>query len=193
MVLKYAQDIKDWLVEHNRPVVPLLQEGLSIDDIGSITEDLTIRLPTDLKELYTWHNGTDKTDGYILGDVDFFPGFHFLPLEDAIAHYWKFVKDLRWEASWFPVFGNGGGDFFVVQCQEIPMEHAPVLGFMIGTDQIEIEYQSIESMLHTLSECYKRGIYHLSPEGYIESSIHEEAIVSNIINPGLSRWIDELG
>lgn len=193
MILQYANEIHDWLVKNDRPVVPLLQKGLSSDEIDSITKNLPIKIPEELKKLYAWHNGTSKANGYILGDVDFFPGFHFIPLEDAIAYYQTFIKDLRWQSAWFPFFANGGGDFFVVQCQEHPTEQAPVIGFMIGTDDHEVEYHSIEKMLQTFSECYKRGVYFLNEDGYIESKPYKEVAISNVINPGLSRWMDELG
>lgn len=192
MILTYAQDIYDWLKKNERPVVPLLQEGLSMEKINDLNKSLPVKMPHELKILYTWHNGTSKSGGYILGDVDFFPGFHFLPLEDAIAHYQTFIKDIRWEQEWFPFFANGGGDFYVSQCQKHELEKAPVVGFMIGTDYSEVEYHSLEQMLQTFSECYKRNVFFVGEDGYIDSNPYKEAVISNVINPGLSRWMDEL-
>lgn len=192
MVIRFAQEIESWLLKHNRPVIPLLQNGLSFSQIDSIVGNLSIRIPEELKELYTWHNGTNKINGYILGDVDFFPGFHFIPLEDALAYYRSFVKDLRWDVSWFPFFANGGGDFYVAQCERYPTKQTPVIGFMLGRDDHEVEYHSIEKMLQTFNECYKRDVFYISESGYLDTKSHEEIVISNAINPGLPRWLNEL-
>jgi len=187
-IVQSAECIRDWLVNNDRPVVSLLQKGLSLSEIMIATEELDIKLPNELVELYKWRNGTSKDGGYVLGDVDFFPGFHFLPLVDSVAYYKTFIKDERWDKSWFPVFANGGGDFYVIKCSEDYREHSEIVGFMRDFDEQEVEYLTLEKMLQTLCECYKQSVFYLSNDRYIESKIEEEAEISGKINPNLDRW-----
>lgn len=191
-VIQFAECIYQWLVDNNRPVVPLLQQGLTLSKIMSIADELDVVLTNELLELYKWRNGTEKKGGYILGDVDFFPGFHFLPLEHSVAYYKSFVRDTRWDKSWFPIFANGGGDFFVTKCYDEFRENSEIIGFMRDLDVQEVEYITLEKMLQTLCECYKRGAFYLGNEGFIESKIREEAFISNEINPNLNRWLSEI-
>ncbi|MEM0939852.1 MAG: SMI1/KNR4 family protein [Bacteroidota bacterium] len=187
-IVQFAECVYQWLNDHKRPVVPLLQKGLELSEVMNFTDELNITLTNELVELYKWRNGTDKSDGYILGDVDFFPGYHFLPLEHSVAYYKSFINDRRWSKNWFPVFANGGGDFFIINCTDKFKESSEVIGFMRDFDDHEVEYLSLERMLQTFCECYTKGAFYLNGNGDIESKVEEEAIISNKLNPGLDRW-----
>ncbi|BBE22195.1 hypothetical protein MN0502_10780 [Arthrobacter sp. MN05-02] len=42
------------------------------------------------------------------------PGSYLLSLEEALSDYDTFKNDARWSPSYFPVFADGGGDFYVL-------------------------------------------------------------------------------
>ena len=188
----YLDKIHNWFVSNNRPVVSLLNKGLSVNDIKILTKDLPIKLTQELTTLYCWRNGTNRVEGYIPWDLEFFPSFHFISLENAMAYYNYFIKDRRWNKKWFPVFTNGAGDFIVVECQEFLTESSPIISFMFGENNDEIEYLSLFKMVQTLSECYTKNAYYSSPCGYIDTKVEQEVEIANKINPGLSRWENEL-
>lgn len=192
-MIEYLDGIYRWFSKNRRPVAKLLQEGVTSEYFEKVTGSLELRLPIELKELYMWRNGTANQKGFTLGDIAFMPGFFFLPIEEAVDNYNSFKKDKEWNESWFPFMANGGGDFFVVNCKDDNMARgASVIGFMLNEEGHEVEYLSVTSMINTIYECYERGIYFLDKDGYIEVDLVKEAIVANVINPGLERWESEI-
>jgi hypothetical protein len=140
-----------------------------------------------LIELYTWRNGTKIPEGTILDDVQLIPGFHFLSLEDGIAGYLAMKDDHRWNKNWFPIFANGGGDFYAIDLSSSDTE-APLIGFILGELDQYIEYQSIAMMLQTFLECCEKGVVFVTEEGYLEIKDDLHAQIAAINNPDVSLW-----
>ncbi|MFT3943628.1 MAG: hypothetical protein QM705_07370 [Ancrocorticia sp.] len=105
-----------------------LREGIPSETVRSLLARVGLESFPELEALYAWRDGTD-TDGVKLGEIDIFPGFYLLSLEDAILNYQAFVGDMRWQVGWLPLFADGGGDFYVI---DLGMESGrPIRGFWI--------------------------------------------------------------
>ncbi|MEH2157086.1 HEAT repeat domain-containing protein [Nostoc sp.] len=75
--------------------VSLLQPGLSDAEINQITQDWPIQLPTEVRELYKWRNGSGADD---IGQYNgIFDGFTFLPLQEISVEYQPGTEENRWK------------------------------------------------------------------------------------------------
>ncbi|MFQ4146430.1 HEAT repeat domain-containing protein [Chlorogloeopsis sp. ULAP02] len=91
--------ILKWKQKHFPSQVSLLQPGLSDAEINQITQGWSIKLPTEVRELYKWRNGSRPDD---IGEYAWiFDGFTFLPLfqkgliETEDNERRKLLNDLR--------------------------------------------------------------------------------------------------
>lgn len=187
-VTDFLNVILSLLQKWNLPVCKLLNNGLSEGEIDAAFNQVGIEPTKELVELYTWRNGSPVEEGTPLDDVQIIPGYHFLSLKDAISCYLAMKDDSRWNPSWFPVFANGGGDFYAVDLSQSDGDSAPVVGFILGEIEQEIEYQSLTTMLLTFSECFEKGIVFKTEDGYLEMDDDQQAEIATRNNPEVEFW-----
>lgn len=166
------------LHELRRDVAAKLNPRLTGKKIEEAFQQRGIAAPEALVAIYLWHNGTKVNPGDLLDDLHFFPGFYLLSLEDSLKSYDAFKNDERWDRRWFPVFANGGGDFYAVDCQS-----GEVVGFILGEPEQEVEYECLGAMIKTLRECFEKGIFYVSDEGYLESDDQRHLEIARKHNP----------
>lgn len=182
------EGILDYLCELRRPVVHSLQAGADEKTMRALFEAEGLAVPHDVLELWSWRNGTLVLAGKtILDDIHFFPGFFFYSFEDALNQYRAMKGDDRWNARWLPVFANGGGDFYAVVCDGSG-DAGSVIGFILGQSKHPVEYQSLEKMCETLLACYARGVFFVTPEGYLEMDDMAHSEIAMHLNPEVSFW-----
>lgn len=93
------------LQRHNSPVIPLLQNGLTQDEIDNVIKPLGLNFPGELYELYSWKNGiAEKFEN--IGRFPLFPTGIFLDFYSATKVYPKKEGKIKhWKKNKFPVFG----------------------------------------------------------------------------------------
>tara|TARA_Y100000033_G_C2751569_1_gene114132 strand:+ start:717 stop:1298 length:582 start_codon:yes stop_codon:yes gene_type:complete len=187
-VTDFLNVILSFLQKWHLPVCKLLNNGLSEGEIDAAFNQVGIEPTKELVELYTWRNGSPVEEGTPLDDVQVIPGYHFLSLKDAISCYLAMKDDSRWNPSWFPVFANGGGDFYAVDLSQSDGDSAPVVGFILGEIEQEIEYQSLTTMLLTFSECFEKGVVFKTKDGYLEMDDDQQAKIATRNNPEVEFW-----
>lgn len=161
MLTDILERILKWKQKHFPLQVPLLQPGLSDTEINQITQGWSIQLPTEVRELYKWRNGSRQDD---LGEYAWiFDGFTFLPLQEIKVEYQPGTKENRWK---YP------NDFFP-NSLNIFLTPEPDTGYIIISEEGEIEriefgywtdgcwicemyYTSLTNMMLTLAE-YREG------------------------------------
>ena len=167
-----------------------LNEPLSPKDIGDLFYQVNLRPTSELVELYQWKNGTLADQGVNLDDIQIIPGFHLSSLDDAISNYIAMRSDVRWNENWFPLFSNGGGDFYAVDLSMFNSnnETAPIIGFVLGEVEQFVEYESLMDMLLTFYNGYKKGIIFRSDDGYLEMNDDEFYLAALELNPNVDYW-----
>ncbi len=123
-----------------------------------------------------------------MDDKHFFPGFIFLALDDAIDTYTSISEDYRWMPDWFPVFGNGGGDFYAVICDPSSKDFGAVVGFIVGETEQPLEFESIYTMLETILDCFSGGVYYVSDQGFLEADDLSAVLIAKKHNPNLEIY-----
>ena len=185
---QHVDGILQHLTRMEMPVVHLMQDGLPRNEIQDRLGREGFMLPVEAQRIYACKNGTRVQEGDLLDELHFFPGFYLMSLEDAIASYKAFQVDDRWDQSWYPIFANGGGDFYAIVCSQEETDSGPVLGFIIGEHQQDIEYESLTTMLETIEACYDQGVFYLSDKGHLDADDLAQAQIAKRCNPSIDLY-----
>ncbi len=167
---------------NRRELLARLLPGLPRDAIRERLARAGLGVPPDLRDLYSWRNGTRVEAGTDLDSVHFFPGFWLLSLDDALTSHVAFRDDPRWDSAWLPVFANGGGDFYALDTRESPFH---VIGFMIDQSDQLVEYETLGHMVNTLAELFAEGAFFVDDRGYLEADDRRHAEIARRNNPHL--------
>ena len=149
------------------PSARLLQPGLSRKAIAKVEETLPFKLTPELVTLYRVANGTRVNGRPRLDEVELFPGYSLLSLEDAVRERKRRAGSSQWKKSWFPVFANNAGDYYVVSCGAGPRR---VVGFLRGEPEQLVEYASLRAMFATIAECFAKGAFFVKKRETIRST-----------------------
>jgi len=176
------------LAQSNRAVAQKLQPGLTPGEIAARAATLPFALTNEIQALYQWRNGTLVVEGDLLGQVYFFPGFYLLSLDEAVQTYAERKGSRQWRPYWFPVFADGGGDFYVVPCAPKRREAAEVIGFIHGEPEQAVEYESLASMMQTLDACYAQRAFFVDDDGELEVDDNKHQKIAHQFNPQVEEW-----
>jgi len=187
-LIRALDEVVSHLARLGRPVVSLLQPGLTDIEIAQVETTLPIRLTEELRVLYRWRNGTKTKEGDVLSDLWFFPGFYLPSFEDARRSFEERKLAPQWRKGWFPFFEDGAGDFYIVPCRRKLTDTAPVIGFIHGEPDQEVEYLSVTTMIETLAACYAQGAFFVSPDGSLEMDDDAHQRIARQHNPGVTAW-----
>ena len=167
--------------------IDYLGKRKSKEELYALLNQIELELTFETLELYQVTNGIINADGVELGKLNFFPGFYLMSIEEGIISYQVFLKDDRWNKDWFPIFANGGGDFFAIDCNPESASYNMIIGFMLDFD-VEIEYLSLKHLLRTIDACFEKGAYYVDNKGFLQSNLEIEDSISKELNVGLTRW-----
>ena len=161
-----VRKIFEFMRASNYPTGFHIRGGINQCLLKQLLHNYDLFAPPDLIELYEVSDGTHNPVGLPLGRVCFFPGYHWLCLNDAILQYNYNINSSGWRPGWLPVFANGGGDFYAVCCQLGTPEEGKVCRIMRGEDDLIIEYRSIADFVRIHRVCYEYGFYQFS-DGFL--------------------------
>ncbi|MFF1876612.1 SMI1/KNR4 family protein [Leifsonia sp. NPDC058230] len=170
-----------------KPLLRLMKPGLNLDEIRGQPVAAGLGRSVLFEELHSWRDGT-LTTGVTLDDIQMFPGFYLLSLEEAIANYRAFTADSRWDRGWLPLFANGGGDFYVVDFE--PRSMGEIRHFRIEESENPVEFRSLSNMMETLAAAFDRGVFYVDPDRYLEMDDLRFAALARELNPDIAWWID---
>ena len=189
-IIQLLNEIEESIQQLNHPCVDHLNPGITSLKIQELFEEIPLQPNQDLHALYAWRNGSKDSEGVTLGEQAFFPGFYLMSLEESIQTYQELRKTSTWNQCWFPIFANGGGDFYAMI---LALEaQGQILGFYMYEEEPQIEYNSLESMLQTFNECYKQGIIFQNEQGYLDMDYRKHAEIAHKINPEVRIWLEFL-
>lgn len=164
-----------------------LRPGYSL----SIAKDKesSLILPESLDILYSKVSGTY----YEIEDqrlMDFLPGY--LLIRDAeYESFTQSVKEMipNGEDKYYPILVNYSSDFYALKVSEGKENGI----FLIEHDADEPTkiHHSFEDFLRTIIACYKRKIYFLDDDGYLDMDFYEEQLIGQKYNPDIDYWFED--
>ena len=152
-------DLCDQIVSRNyalgRPTADLFLAGLTSEEIREATVSFPFALPDSVLALYEWRNGTIRSGR----DSDFFPGWRFVSLTEAMERYSVLYDpiDNLWSDRWFPLFSSPDISTYRVACKDVTGDDGEVVAYeyMLGA---EVAFESLETMLDTILKACETGV-----------------------------------
>jgi hypothetical protein len=164
MSLIHALERLVTIFEPREPTVrQALRPGLTHSAIEAILAPLPLTFPTELFDLYQWHDGVDTgcTAELMLGEQT------LLPLDEAVYEYHTIIRYYANltspldRARCFP-FAAFQGSYLALYCHEQPFEGLvhPVIGIY---EDVSIAFENLEAMAQTAIAWFEGGVYDTEP------------------------------
>ena len=163
-----------------------MRAGLDPTDVGHLIGSLDLEPPPGLVELFTWHDGTDLSRDASLGQLWLWPGFYMPSLAQDVGNYEAFRTDERWRPEWFPLFADGGGDFYVSDTAH----DGAIRRFRLEYSEHPIEFISLSSMVETIAIAYQSQVITVDTDGWLDQDDDAFAAVAARVNPDVAWWHD---
>jgi len=111
-----------------------------------------LRLTEDVETLYKWRNG-------FRSEIRLFDFPDVVPIELALHEYRQLaeVLDETWSSAWFPLCGRGRS-FRLTLLSEDYAPSTPVFDYDIEDGELQLAFESLESMVQTYKDAYETGI-----------------------------------
>jgi hypothetical protein len=172
-------------------VLSYLNAGVPRSEAEACLNHLPFKLPAGVFELYEWRNGTDTNgfNGY-LKELYLLRRGCFMPLSDSIEQYEHF-RDNDFEyysASFFPLVNSFGEEHLVIDCDPQSPTYHMILSYEIkhvylSEGAVPI-YDSLQSMLETVTACYLQGAYFYAPGSpVLQIDFEAEEAITEKMNP----------
>ncbi|MEM6455122.1 MAG: SMI1/KNR4 family protein [Acidobacteriota bacterium] len=180
--------IRRWLDQRAQPYADALQPGIDRAQVDAAIEGLGIELPDEVYRLYAWRNGQRDLD-----DDDaplFFPGYRFLPIEDA-ADITRQMREIlwaipvagrwQWPKNHFPIF-ELQEDLYVVVAKGGTTGEVLDWGLVDGPI---VAHPSLASTVQEIADVYDAGGYVMSDSAELIRDELPEAEVFRRYHPSL--------
>lgn len=174
-------------------MISLLQPGLSESELTSFLQKVNITLPPDVYALYAWRNGVDEDalESKVLGQLALFPLGIFIPFEIALDEFVTHTEGRYWDKNLFPLFGSGGGDYYIIDCQEDSSTFGMIYFYSptnVDFYGVVTKFDSLNSLIITITECYNSNLYYIDEESYLEVDFKKERSISKKNNSQSNYW-----
>jgi hypothetical protein len=67
-------------------------------------------------------------------------------------------------------------------------DKCPIVGFMIDEDEQPIEYESLETMVATLADCFDQGAFFVDDRGHLSMDSGRHREIARAHNPTVAIW-----
>ncbi len=150
------------------PLIDFFQPGIARRDIDEKLkkEGVALQMPAEVFDLYKWRNGLKEEilDSKAIGEISLFSLGIFSSLAAAIKSYQHYaIQNKYWDEGMFPLWESGGGDFYLIDCNKKSKTYRRIMFFShidpIVSDGVKSKFDSIETLIQSILECYQRGIY----------------------------------
>lgn len=172
--------LDDQLSQRAPKLQQLLRPGLNEETIEEILGPFPHSVPTQLRELYRWHDGTEWP-------AFLFPGAQWLPLGKAVKNRADALEGDRrsgralWDSRWLPIFTDGSDGFSVVACGDGGGKI--VSFFFVDLPDTWSEFNDLRSLVESLIRRWSTGAYLETDDGDIEEDRRAVAALRRADDP----------
>jgi len=169
-----------------------MQPGLSRAEIAEMAKPLPFALPEEAIEFFEWRNGLRDCIGW--DDMEaacFFEGSDPMSLQRAIELYFELAKVLldSFRSSWFPLFGDSGGDVYCIDCAE----EIGAIWYHQGKPSADNEFgqivfKNLTKMIATTVVCFEQDAYYWDEQSGFEIDFYKSADIALQENPDAEYW-----
>ena len=137
------------------PIVPILQRGLSDEQIDDLCAPLGLTVPPELRAWWQWHDGAVVPEGGRWIQRTIGPGgYEFLPLADALDLYERLRSifpdgaEHVWTRTWMPFMARDSETLYVDCAGVTAWGNSPVR--QVNKEWEEPEVDRAQSLLHAV-------------------------------------------
>lgn len=140
--------------------------------------------PSLWEAVYSTVKGTSRA---VTGPLmDFVPGYRLLHIDDLAEAAIQVRVMNASRRTLLPLLANLSSDYVCVD----PDEGGEVCAVMHDSRQPVTLHRSSEAFLETVSEFYRRGIYFLDADGYLDYDLEAHGKCGSELNPGVMYWVE---
>ncbi|TDW97276.1 SMI1/KNR4 family protein [Dinghuibacter silviterrae] len=193
-ISRFLDELLQQLIKSGSPLANELQAGIDKSAIETEVSKFEIALPEEVYDLYSWRNGlnSDYLESNKLGALELFRLAVFPPFEVAMEDYEQYSqKNVYWEKEMFPLFGSGGGDYYLINCGQNSEEKGMI--FYYSPSNYEFDgsisiFDSLETLIQSVTVCYEERAYWFGSDRYLEIDYTIEAEICQARNPLSAYW-----
>ena len=191
IIRKCLDEYFELLNLQGHPLPEILPAGLSREVIRGKMDDLKLKIPETIYELFEWRNGlkySDEKRPYLSKSFGLLEEFY--SLDDCISDYYGGIKHNGLDRNYFPVFSNSGGDMWYIDLTEGDKSKVYIFSPpLIHTMDLVSMYDSMEIMLVSFIKAYKEGIFSYKGDLIIDSDNYARFFKK--LNPESVYWKDK--
>jgi hypothetical protein len=117
--------------------------------------------------------------------MDFLPGYRLLHIDELAASL-RELAQLGVRPQLFPILGNYSSDYICVLAN--PSEE--ICSVFHDSPEIVVMHKTADLFLETICEFYRRGVYFLDADGFLDYDPEAHGICGALLNPGVEYWLD---
>ena len=95
--------------------------------------------------------------------MEFFRLGIFPPFEVSVQEYEEYSwTNHFYKKEFFPLFGSGGGDYYLINCGNDSKERGRIYYFTLSNYEFDkwiSIFDSLAELIQTITDCYKEGAY----------------------------------
>lgn len=115
----------------------------------------------------------------------------FPPFEWSLDDYKEFSSVGYWDKTKFPLFGSGGGDYFLINCDEMSSTYSRIYFYSptnVNFDGMITYFDSLESLILSVIESYQSEAYYLDESKSLGTNTKLERKIVKKYNPNSEYW-----
>ncbi|TYR31199.1 SMI1/KNR4 family protein [Sphingobacterium phlebotomi] len=168
----------------------IIRPPATSQDIATTERSLSLFFNSELKELYSFADGTEIDTVTPCGLTGLIPIHNFLSLEDATHYYYQsmefpdsfhnWTRNFRPGNQLFPFLEDGAGNCYWVDLNEGTTDCGRIFWTnTFGTDP-DYTYESLTDMFEIIAKAYLTGIMFVGEDGYLDCDFDAFDKLSNI-------------
>ncbi|TDX02192.1 SMI1/KNR4 family protein [Dinghuibacter silviterrae] len=197
----YLDQLLQQLIKSGSPLVEELQSGVENKKIEGVASKYGINFNEEVYELYSWRNGINEShlESNKLGELELFRLAIFPPFEMAVEDYDCYSRQNNyWKKDLFPLFGSGGGDYYLINCSDDPKVRGMIFYYSPTNYESEARisiFDSLQSLVQSVTICYERQAYQYTSgeDKYLDIDYELEAEICRAYNPLSAYWRADRG
>jgi hypothetical protein len=183
-------EFETYALKNKLPIVSKLNPGIEIN-----TSDL-LAMPKGIVDtivpIYRWKNGTNVLPTDNLGKLWLFDFGMFIPVSKALNLYHQGAGNIeKWDKNKFPLFISGGGEFYLIECNDSDKNFGSIYFHSIGDFRFEYiikKFDSLVSLFKSTIQCFEEGAYFYNENNEIKFNFTLESQISRRLNSNSGFW-----
>jgi len=194
--MKLLAELHDILDKKRPGYTAILAPGINEQEVNKILTErnVSLSLPEQALAWFDWKNGIDREA------FENSPGNHYsnieafqspVSLQESIKEYFSTQKLELYPRHLFPLLTNWGGNIYLVNTDANSPDYQCVFGFSKDRLNVLKAFTSVNSMILSIIESYRKNILFTADAGRLDVDIFALQALYIELNPDCGYWTAE--